>query len=107
MEQCTPSLRGSYASAVRGEQPATEEKHFKPFVKSKQNESPEAVTVLLKKNVNPMQLKIGIRSMKSIKDGRIVIEFGSKEEINLLSKKITEKCSQVLEVETPKYGNLV
>ena len=101
VEQCAPSLRGSYASAVRGERPATREKHFKLFVKSKQNESPEAVKVLLKKNVNPTQLKIGIRSMKSVKDGRIIIESGSKEEIDLLSKKITEKCSHVLEVHTP------
>ena len=69
VEQCAPSPRGTYVSAVRGERPTTEEKHFKLFVKSKQNELPEAVKVLLKKNVNPTQLKIGIRSMKSIRDG--------------------------------------
>ena len=45
VEQCSPPLRGSYVSAVRGERPATGEKHFKLFVKSKQNESPEAVKV--------------------------------------------------------------
>jgi hypothetical protein len=40
--------------------------------------------------------------MKSIRDGRIVIESGSKAEIELLSKQISEKCSQVLEVNITK-----
>ena len=56
----------------------------------------------VEKNVNPTQMKTGIRSMKSVKGGRIVIESGSKAEIDLLSKKITEKCSHVLEVNIPK-----
>jgi len=43
--------------------------------------------------------------MKSIRDGRIAIESGSKEEIDLLSKKITEKCTQVLEINIPKLWN--
>lgn len=91
----------SYASAMRNEREPEESKKYKLFVKSKNNESAEAVRVILKRNINPTELKVGIRSLKALRDGRLIIEAGCKSEIDILSRKIEEQCSQHLEVNTP------
>ncbi|KAJ9594730.1 hypothetical protein L9F63_013940 [Diploptera punctata] len=84
-----PSVCGSsnYSAAVRGNRPQTiYEKNYKLVLKSKQNESTDAMKVLLKRNINPTQLKVGIRSMKALRDGRLIIESGKKEDIDILKK---------------------
>ena len=43
--------------------------------------------------------------MKSLRDGRLIIETGSKEEIDILSKQIEEQCGQQMEVNIPKRRN--
>jgi hypothetical protein len=43
--------------------------------------------------------------LKPLRDGRLIIEAGSKNEITLLGKKIEEQCSQQLEVNVPKLRN--
>ncbi|PSN43161.1 hypothetical protein C0J52_09907 [Blattella germanica] len=60
---------------------------------------------LLKRKINPTQLKVGISSMKVLRDGRLIIESGKKEDIDVLSKHIEDQCSQFLEVNTPKLCN--
>ena len=46
-----------------------------------------------------------ICALKSLRDGRILMEIKSKEEIELLHADITEKCSQLLEVNIQKPRN--
>ncbi|PSN35470.1 hypothetical protein C0J52_20968 [Blattella germanica] len=50
-------------------------------------------------------MKIGICSMKSLRDGRVMIEANSKQEIELLDAPIREKCCQQLDANIPKLWN--
>ena len=91
----------NYSAALRVDRASADtEKKYKLFVKSKHNESPEAMKVILKRKINPTELKVGISAFKSLRDGRLVIETGCRKEIDLLSEKIREQCSQLLEVNT-------
>jgi hypothetical protein len=87
-----------YSEAVR----ANEEKIYKLMVKSKSHLSTEEVKTTLRTNVNPTSMKVGIRSLKSLKDGRVLIEAGTTEEINKLRQTIQEKCGGDLEVVVPQ-----
>jgi hypothetical protein len=42
-------------------------------------------------------MKVGISTFKALKDGRILIEAGSKEEIEKISANIEERCGNELE----------
>ena len=90
----------NYAAALSNDRPAadTEKKKYKLFIKSKHNESPDAIKTILKRKINPTELKVGISTFKSLRDGRLVIETECRKEIDVLSEKIREQCSQHLEV---------
>jgi rubrerythrin len=47
-------------------------------------------------------VKVGIKTLKSLKDGRALIEVGSIDETNLLSVNIRGRCGDELEVNAPK-----
>lgn len=99
------NVKRNYRAALRGDRTENIDKRYKILIKSKMNESTEAMKVILKRKINPTQLKVGINSMKTLRDGRLIIESGSKSEIELLGKTIEEKCSQQLEVNVPKLRN--
>jgi hypothetical protein len=54
--------------------------------------------------IDPTAMKVGIRTLKSLKDGRVLIEVGSIEETNLLRSNINGKCGG-LEVTVPQLQN--
>ena len=81
------------------------DKRFKLLVQSKVNLSTEAIKTVVKTNINPTAMKVGVKSFKSLKDGRVLIETGTPEEVNLLSSSIREKCGNELEVTVPKLRN--
>jgi hypothetical protein len=56
--------------------------------------------------VNPTEIKVGITSLKSLTDGRVMIQASSKNEIETLGEKIGEKCGEELEVNIQKLRNL-
>jgi len=70
-----------YSEAVR----ASTEPRCKLMVKSKLDLSTEEVKIVLRMYVNPTVMNVGFRTLKSLKDGRILIEAVNKEEINKLS----------------------
>jgi len=78
------------------------DKRYKLTVKSKSNQSTEMIKSVLKTKVNPTEIKVGIKSLKSLKDGRVLIEAGSLDEINSLRTTIGNKCGVDLEVTVPK-----
>jgi len=78
------------------------DKRYKLTVKSKSNQSTEIIKSVLKTKVNPTEIKVGIKSFKSLKDGRVLIEAGSLDEINSLRTAIGNKCGEDLEVTVPK-----
>jgi hypothetical protein len=60
-----------------------EERH-KLTVKSRENQSTEKIKKLLKTKIDPVNIKIGIRTFKSLKNGNVLIEADSKEETERL-----------------------
>ncbi|PSN30957.1 hypothetical protein C0J52_26327 [Blattella germanica] len=92
-----PSADLLYSEAVKG----TVEKRYKLAVKSKTDNTTEAIKHILRININPTEIKIGINTFKSLKDGRVLIEDPTKEEINVLSEKINAKCGNELDVHVP------
>ena len=81
------------------------DKRFKLLVKSEINLSTEAIKSVVKTNINPTAMKVGVKSFKSLKDGRVLIETGTSEAANLLSSSIRDKCGNDLEVTVPKLRN--
>ena len=45
----------------------------------------------MKSKINPTDIKVGISTLKTLRDGRVQIETGSKEEIDTLQKDINDK----------------
>jgi alpha-beta hydrolase superfamily lysophospholipase len=72
------------------------------MVKRKLDLSTEEVKTTLRTKVNPTTMKVGIRTLKSLKDGRVLIEAGTTEEINKLKQTIQEMCGGELEVVAPR-----
>ena len=91
-----PGGRGGklYSEAVGGENNL---KRFKLTVKSRDNHTPEKIKELLKAKINPTEIKVGINTFKSLKNGKVLIETNSKEEIEVLEKDINVKCRVDLE----------
>ena len=72
---------------------------YKISIKAKNNEkSPEQIKLQLKKEINPTDIRVGIKTFKTLRDGRIIIETGSEEELKSLSSAISTKCGGQLEV---------
>ena len=46
-------------------------------------------------------MKVGVKSLKSLRDGRVLIEVGSVDETKLLSADINSKCCEALEANVP------
>jgi hypothetical protein len=87
--------RKLFAEVLKG----AEDKRFKMTLKAKDNEtSPEQVKNRLKREINPTDIKVGIKTFKNLRDGRIIIETGSEEETNSLSSEIIIKCGEHLEI---------
>ena len=81
------------------------EKRYKLMVSSKLKESAESVKTILKSKIDPTSIQVGIKTFKSMKDGRVLIETGSKEEIEVLNETINNCCSQTLEAKVSKLRN--
>ena len=94
--------RKLYTEALENERT---EKRFKVMVKSRNNRAGEEIKKLLRTRVNPTSMKVGILAMKSLRDGRVLIETGSKEEAEILHKAINHKCCQQQETTIPKLRN--
>jgi hypothetical protein len=91
-----------YSEALRDEKTL---KRFKLTVKSKENQRPDAIKGVLKSKINPTEIKVGINTFKSLKNGKVLIETSSKEEIEALEKDISAKCGGTLEVDIHKLRN--
>jgi len=74
-----------------------EDRRYRTTLKAKNgSQSQEQIKLQLKKDINPPDIKVGIKTFKTLQDGRILIETGSEEEINSLSSAISTKCGEQL-----------
>ena len=55
---------------------------------------PRRIQSLLKTQVNPTEIKVGITSIKLLRDDRIIIEAGSKNEIEKLRNRLEKKAEK-------------
>jgi hypothetical protein len=74
-------------------------------VKPKENQSGEEIKRLIKAKIDPVNMKIGIRTFKSLSNGSILIEADSKEEIKTLNTQIRDKCGELLEINVHRRRN--
>jgi hypothetical protein len=95
--------RKLYSEAAKAE--GMVNKRYKVTVKTRTNHSPEAIKNIIKTSINPTNMKVGICAFRSQRDGRVLLETKSKEEIELLYADIMDKCSQHLDVHIQKLRN--
>ena len=69
--------RKLYSNVVAG----CADRKYKFILTAKANQPPDIIKKLLKSKVNPTEIKVGITILKSLRDGRIMIEARSKNEI--------------------------
>jgi hypothetical protein len=97
----TPSVGRTrmYSDVVADRQGTVSNDHkmYKLFVKSRHNQSAEYSRALLKRKVNPIDMKVGISALKTLKNGQLLIESEKKSELEEVCKKINEVCGEELE----------
>ena len=114
--QVTPSLDHTLQTPRSGERqvPASERGRRKLFadvlkgessrrytlsLKAKSNnQTVEQIKSQIKREINPTEIKVGIKAFKTLRDRGILIETGSEEEINALSSAISAKLGDQLEI---------
>ena len=57
---------------------------------------------LIKSNIDPTHMKIGIRKFKRLQNGKVLIEADTEEDIQVLKDQITRKCGDKLETHVQK-----
>jgi len=96
------SERKLYSEALANKIPKNK---FKLTVKSNENLPPDTIKGLLKTKINPTEIKVGINTFKTLKNGRVLIETNSKKELEALEKDINAKCDGKLEATAHKLRN--
>ena len=91
-----------YSEALRGKVKHT---HHKLTVSSKESKSADTIKEILKSNINPTEIKVGINALKTLINGKVQIEAQNKEDIDKLTKDINEKCGDKLTVSVRKLRN--
>jgi len=74
-------------------------------VKSNDNKTVEEIKKLLRTKIYPVNMKIGIRTFKNLKNRNVLIEADSKELIETLNTQIRDKCGDQLEVKIQNRRN--
>ena len=66
-------------------------------LKAKDNsQTAEQIKTQLKKDINPTDINAGIKTLKTLRGGKILIETCSEEEVNSLSREINTKYGEQL-----------
>lgn len=78
---------------------------FKISVTSKENQTSEMIRELLNSKVNPTEIKVRINTLKSLRNGKVLMETNTKEELEMLGKDINEICGYKLEAHIHKLRN--
>jgi len=80
-------------------------KKFQLTVRSKGTHTPDEIKNLLKEKVNLIEIKVGIQSLKPLRDGQVIIEVGSKKEMKLLEEGFRENCGEELQINIQNLRN--
>ena len=78
-------------------------KRYRITLKPKEeNITAEQIKRQLKNSINPTDIKVGIKTVKSIRDMGLIIETDSEEERNILSTEISNKLGETLDISQHK-----
>jgi hypothetical protein len=94
--------RKLYSQALRKEGKPT---RFKITITSKESQTSDTVKEILKSKINPTEIKVGINNFKALRNGKILIEKNTEEEMETLGKVINTKCGDKLETHIHKLRN--
>jgi len=83
-----------YSEVVAGK--ATQ-KVYKVTVTSRDNQTAETIKKMMKSQINPPEIKVGIESIKTLRGGRVQIETDSIQEDEILENSITDKLGDKIE----------
>ena len=75
----------------------TAQKVYKLTVTSREKQMAENVKAMLRKQINPAEIKVGIESVKTLSDGREQIETGSVQEAETITNCINDKLGDKIE----------
>jgi hypothetical protein len=94
-----------YSETVKGE---TTQKIYKLTVTSRDNQTADTIKEMLKSQLNPTEIKVGIRSIRTLRDARIQIETWSNKEAETLSNSIRDKLGDKMEtnIQRPRKPRL-
>jgi hypothetical protein len=91
-----------YSEALWGK---LKQKSYKLTVSSKESNSPDMIKDILKSRINPTDIRVGINSLKTLRNGKVQIETCNKEDIKILTNNIHDKCGDKLKVLVQKLRN--
>ena len=83
-----------YSEVVEGK--ATQ-KVYKVTVTYRDNQTAETIKEMIKSKINPPKIKVGIESVKTLRDRREQIKTGSIHEAEILENSITDKLGDKIE----------
>ena len=94
-----------YSEVVEGK---TTQKIYKLTVTSRDNQTADTIKGMLKSQINPTEIKVGIGSIKTLRDGRVQIETGSIQEAETLMNSIRDKLGDKMEtnIQRPRKPRL-
>jgi hypothetical protein len=102
----TPPIGAKKKQFFEGLSGKNQEWHKLP-AKSKENQWTEEIKKLLKNIIDPVNIKIGIMTIKILKNGDVLSEADSEEEIERLHSQIRDKYCSQFETYTQKRRNLM
>jgi hypothetical protein len=96
-----------YSAITKGKGERTQ-KVYKLTVTSRDNQTADTIKEMLKSQINPTEIKVGIRSIRTLRDGRIQIETGSNQEAEALRNSIRDKLGDKMEanIQRPRKPRL-
>ena len=77
---------------------------FSVIVGSKLNQGADCIKSELKSKINPTDIKVGIKAVKTLRSGKILIQSTSKEDIKILNDNINSTC-ETLESNISRRNN--
>jgi hypothetical protein len=94
-----------YSEALKGK---TTHKVYKLTVTSRDNQTADTIKEMLKSQINPTEIKVGIRSIKTLRDGRVQIETGTNQEAETLTNSIRDKLGDKMDtnIQRPRKPRL-
>jgi recombinational DNA repair protein RecR len=94
-----------YSEITKGK---TTEKVYKLTVTSRDNQTADTIKEMLKSQINPTEIKVGIRTIKTLRDGRVQIETGTNQEAETLTNRIRDKLGDKMEtnIQRPRKPRL-